>query len=80
VPAPAPKQRQRSLEARRIEEVRTAKKLSRQQLADLLGTTRLQVWRLENGVTRVPADMLARIAELLDVSVGLLHREGRAAS
>jgi transcriptional regulator with XRE-family HTH domain len=69
-----------SLVARRIQEVRTAKKLSRQQLADKLGITYLQVYRIETGVTEVSADVAAAYADALDVSVASLFRESRAAS
>lgn len=69
---------ERSLVARRIEEIRTAKKISRQALAVKLGTTRLQVWRYETGVTDISADAIASIADALDVSVASLFRETEA--
>lgn len=69
-----------SLVARRIAEIRKAKKLSRQALADRLGVTYLQVYRIENGVTDVSADVAADYADALDVSVASLFRESRAAS
>lgn len=69
-----------SLVARRIAEIRESKKLSRQQLADKLGVSYLQVYRIETGVTEVSADTAAAYADALDVSVASLFRESRAAS
>jgi phage repressor protein C with HTH and peptisase S24 domain len=51
----------------RIRELRTAKRLSLQQLAELVGTSRQQIHRLETGVTRVTIDWLGRIAPHLGV-------------
>lgn len=67
-----------SLVARRIKEVRKSKKLSRQQLADLMETTYLQIYRIEEGVTDVHADDVPRFAVALDCSVASLYREARA--
>lgn len=77
-----------SLVARRIQEIRTAKKISRQQLADELETRRprgkrsrwtyLQIYRIETGVTDVSADTAAEVAQALQVSVASLYREARA--
>ena len=69
---------QLSVVARRLQELRVSKKLSRQQLADKLGTTYLQIYRIEMGVTDVSADDAARFADALDVSVASLYRESRA--
>lgn len=66
------------LVARRIQEVREAKKISRQSLAEKLETTYLQVYRIETGVTVLSAEDVPRIAEALDVSVASLYREARA--
>lgn len=65
--------------ARRIQEIRTAKKLSRRQLADKLGVTYLQIYRIETGVVDVHADDVPRFAAELDVSVATLYRETRSA-
>lgn len=70
---------ERPLVARRIEEVRTRKRISRQQLAAAMGTTRMRIWRLENGETEVSAEVLAKIAEHLGVRVETLYRESGAA-
>ena len=67
--------------AARIVEARKAKKLSRQQLADKLKTTYLQVYRIETGVTEVSLDTAARYAKALRVPVEfLLLGESKAAS
>lgn len=71
---------ERSLVARRIEEVRLAKGLSRQELADRLDWTYLQIYRLETGVTHVSAEVAGEIANALEISVASLYRESRAAS
>jgi transcriptional regulator with XRE-family HTH domain len=59
--------------------MRVRKKLSRAQLARRLGTTRMRIWRLENGATEVSADDVARIAEQLECRVETLYREAGAA-
>ena len=66
--------RYRSPVAERIQEIREAKKLSRQKLADELGTTRVQVWRIETGATELSADLAAEYARALGVSVASLYR------
>lgn len=58
-----------------------AKKLSRQQLADRLETTYLNVYRVETGFKKsISADTAAAFADALGVSVASLYRESRAAS
>jgi transcriptional regulator with XRE-family HTH domain len=69
-----------SLVARRIKEIREAKKWSRQQLARKLGVTYLQVYRIENGKVHVSADTAASFADALEVSVASLFRQSRAAA
>lgn len=69
-----------SLVARRIQEIRVAKKLSRQDLADLVGVTYLKIYRIEEGVTQVDVDDVPKFADALDVSVASLYRESKAAS
>ena len=66
--------------ARRIQEIRVAKKLSRQDLADLVGVTYLKIYRIEEGVTQVDVDDVPKFADALDVSVASLYRESKAAS
>jgi transcriptional regulator with XRE-family HTH domain len=56
----------------RIQERRESLHMSRADLAKQLKTTRLQVWRMERGKTRVPVDKLPRIAAILKTTVGKL--------
>lgn len=67
-----------SLVAQRIKEIREARKLSRQQLADKIGTTYLQIYRIETGVTEVSVDDVPNFASALECSVASLYRESRA--
>jgi len=67
-----------SLVACRIREIREAKRISRSELAARLKTTRIQVWRIETGVTVVSADAAAEFADALGVSVASLYREAKA--
>jgi transcriptional regulator with XRE-family HTH domain len=68
------------LAARRIQEIRVAKKMSRTELGEKLGLKYLQVYRYETGDTELPADLAAQFADALGVSVASLYRESRAAS
>jgi transcriptional regulator with XRE-family HTH domain len=62
-------------------EIRKAKRLSRQQLANLAGVNYLDVYRIETGFKKaVSADAAAVFAGALGVSVASLYRESRAAS
>lgn len=63
---------------KRIEEIRKARNLSRQALADKLGLTYLQVYRIEKGIVDLSADDAPRWAESLDCTVVSLYRESRA--
>lgn len=67
-----------ALPARRIREIRESKKLSRSELAEKLGVTRLQVYRIENGITELRADAVPDWANALEVPVASLYRESRA--
>jgi transcriptional regulator with XRE-family HTH domain len=56
----------------RIQERREALGLSREDLAQKLGTTRMTVWRVENGVVQVGADALRSWAKALKTNVAEL--------
>ena len=56
----------------RISEARKAKGLTQIQLAELMETTQQTIQRYESGVVDIRADKLARIAEILGVSVSYL--------
>lgn len=64
--------------AKRIEEIRVAKDITRQQLADKLGTTRLQIWRLETGVKDISAIEASAVADALGISISELYGESAA--
>lgn len=67
-----------SIVAARMQEIREAKKWSRQQLADRLDVTYLQVYRMETGEVDISASDVPGIAEALGCSVASLYREARA--
>lgn len=46
--------------------------LSREDLAQRLGTTRLRVWRIETGKTKLDSDELPKFAEALQTTVSEL--------
>ncbi len=68
----------RSIVAIRMEEIREARHISMVDLARKLNTTRMRIWRLENGHTDICVDDAARIAEALGVTVAALYRESKA--
>ncbi len=53
----------------RIQAIREGKGLSREQLAKLLNESRLWVWRIETGKTKLLAEDLPRVALALEVEV-----------
>lgn len=57
-----------------LREQRRARKLSQQELADALGTTRSHVSRIERGTVRVSLDQLHVIAAALSLSPTTLLR------
>jgi transcriptional regulator with XRE-family HTH domain len=57
----------------RIRALRNAKELSQTALAEQLGVTFQQVQKYENGVNRVGAGRLSRVAKLLGVEIGELY-------
>src|SRR5436853_863618 len=64
----------------RIRVLRIHKKISQTDLAEQIGVTFQQVQKYEKGANRVGASRLARIADVLDISVGdLFEASGRAA-
>lgn len=54
----------------RIRALRSARALTQEQVADRIGVSRQKYARIENGTNSITLDMLARIAGVLDVSVG----------
>lgn len=62
---------------KRLRELRQARKLSQQELGRALGMTHAAVSKLETGKARIDADLLPRIAEVLDVPVSAFFEERR---
>ncbi len=58
----------------RIKALRTAKDYTQEQVADHLGISRQKYARFENGTNSITLDLLAKIAEMLDVTVGDITR------
>lgn len=54
----------------RIKALRTARNFTQEQVADQLGVSRQKYARIENGTNSITLDILAKIAGVLDVSVG----------
>lgn len=61
----------------RIAEIRKQKKLTQQQLADLVGSHWITISKLERGVMRLTFEWMSKLADALGVAPGsLLGREG----
>ena len=58
----------------RIKALRTAKNYTQEKIADSLGISRQKYARIENGTNSITLDILAKIAEMLDVTVGDITR------
>jgi transcriptional regulator with XRE-family HTH domain len=64
--------------ANRMRLIREARNLSRDEVARRLKTTRMRIWRLEKGDTKILADDVPRIARALRTSILALY--GRKAA
>lgn len=58
----------------RIKALRTAKNYTQEQVADYLGISRQKYARIENGINSITLDILTKVAEMLDVTVGDITR------
>lgn len=58
----------------RIKTLRTAKNYTQEQVAECLGISRQKYARIENGLNSVTLDILKKIADMLDVTVGDITR------
>ncbi len=56
----------------RIQAIREKQDLSREELAKRLGESRLWIWRIETGETKLLVEDLKRFAKALDVDVAEL--------
>lgn len=54
----------------RIKALRSAKHLTQEQVADQIGVSRQKYARIESGVNNITLEILSRIAQVLDVTVG----------
>lgn len=54
----------------RIRALRNSRGYTQEQLADRIGVSRQKYARIENGINSITLDTLAKIAEVLDVTVG----------
>ena len=54
----------------RIKALRTAKNFTQEQVADQIGVSRQKYARIESGVNSITFDILSKIADVLDVTVG----------
>lgn len=54
----------------RIRELRSAKNFTQEQIADQIGISRQKYARIENGVSSITFDILSKVANVLDVTVG----------
>ncbi len=58
----------------RIKVLRTSRNYTQEQVAERLGISRQKYARIENGTNSITLDILAKIAEMLDVTVGDITR------
>lgn len=54
----------------RIKDLRLAKDYTQEQIAQRLGISRQKYARIENGTNSITLELLSKIAEMLDVTVG----------
>lgn len=57
-----------------IKEERTRQGLTQMCLASMVGTSKSQIWRIENGIVATSISHLAQIADALDVRTSALIR------
>ena len=58
----------------RIKELRIARHLTQEQVADSIGASRQKFARIENGANNITLEILSKIAGVLDVTVGDITR------
>ena len=58
----------------RIKALRSAKNYTQEQIAEQIGISRQKYARIENGNNSITLEMLIKIAEILDVTVGDITR------
>lgn len=58
----------------RIKALRSAKNLTQEEVANQIGVSRQKYARIESGVNSITLDILSKIAEVLEVTVGDITR------
>lgn len=58
----------------RIKALRCGKNLTQEQVADQIGVSRQKYARIESGANSITLDILSKVAEVLDVTVGDITR------
>lgn len=58
----------------RIKALRSAKNLTQEQIAEQIGVSRQKYARIESGTNSVTLDILSKLADVLDVTVGDITR------
>ena len=58
----------------RIKALRNAKNFTQEQIADQIGVSRQKYARIESGTNSITLDILSKVAEVLDVTVGDITR------
>lgn len=58
----------------RIRALRSAKNFTQEQVADRIGVSRQKYARIESGVNSITLDILSKVAEVLDVTIGDITR------
>lgn len=58
----------------RIKALRSAKNFTQEQIADRIGVSRQKYARIESGVNSITLDILLKVSEVLDVTVGDITR------
>ena len=58
----------------RIKALRSARNFTQEQIAEQIGVSRQKYARIESGVNSITLDILSKVAEVLDVTVGDITR------
>ena len=64
----------REIIGKRIAELRKKKGLTTYQLADMIGITRMHLWRVENGKYSTGIDTISKIANALGYEIDLVRK------
>lgn len=53
----------------RLKEIRKQRKITQEQLGEMVGATKMQIWRLERGDRQLTQKWLSRLSKALDCSI-----------